>query len=76
VKRNALKFKEDNILCYRCVINASKAISHIPTVEEFSIDINTKVIEVIYKNNRISKQEIRDIINDSITSGKVKTILQ
>jgi copper chaperone CopZ len=76
VKRNTLKFKEDIILCHRCVINAVKALSQLPNVEEFSVDINTKIVQVVYKENKISKEAIRNAVNDSIINGKARLILQ
>ncbi|MEA5009052.1 heavy-metal-associated domain-containing protein [Clostridium tyrobutyricum] len=76
MKRNTLKFKEDIILCHRCVINAVKALSQLPNVEEFSVDINTKIVQVVYKENKISKEAIRNAVNDSIINGKARLILQ
>lgn len=74
--KTKLRFKEDKILCHRCVINVANALSRIPSVEKFSIDIDTKIIQVVYKGNKISKQIIRNIIYDSIVKGKLTTVMQ
>lgn len=75
MKRKTLKFREDIILCHRCVINAAKALSQIPNIKEFSVDINTKIVKVVYKENKISKEAIRNAVNYSIINGKVIEIL-
>jgi copper chaperone len=76
VKKHRLKFKQENILCQRCFINAVKALSCIPGIEEFSIDINTKIVKVVYSNNKIPKELIREAVNYSIVNGKIIRIFR
>lgn len=74
MRSHTVKFKQENILCHRCVINAVKTLSQIRDVQGFNVDIDTKIIQVIYEGNKMSKVAIKEAVNDSIISGKTKVI--
>jgi copper chaperone len=76
VKKHTVKFKQENILCHRCVINAAKALSQIKGVLGFNIDIDSKIVQVMYTGNKISKEIIKEVINDSIIGRKTKLALR
>lgn len=76
MKKHTVKFKQENILCHRCVINAAKALSQIKGVLGFDIDIDSKIVQVMYTGNRISKEIIKEVINDSIIGRKTKLVLR
>jgi len=74
MRNHTIKFKQENILCHRCVINAVKALSQIKYVQGFNVDIDSKIIQVIYEGNRMPKEIIREAVNYSIISGRTKLI--
>ncbi|PRR69761.1 heavy-metal-associated domain-containing protein [Clostridium thermopalmarium] len=76
MKKHTVKFKQENILCHRCVINAAKALSQIKGVLGFNIDIDSKIVQVMYIDNKISKEIIKEVINDSIIGRKTKLVLR
>ncbi|MFU0825428.1 heavy-metal-associated domain-containing protein [Clostridium sp.] len=76
MKKHTVKFKQENILCHRCVINAAKALSQIKGVLGFNIDIDSKIVQVMYTGNKISKEIIKEVINDSIIGRKTKLALR
>lgn len=75
MKKHTIKFKQENILCHRCVMNAAKALSQIENIEEFNVDIDSKIIQVTYKSDKISKEIIREVVNNFIISGRAKLVL-
>jgi len=74
MRKHTFKFKQENILCHRCVINAVKALSQIKDVQGFNLDIDSKVIQVMYEGDKMSKEMIREVVNEYIVSGKAKLI--
>lgn len=75
MKKHTIKFKQENILCHKCVINAAKALSQIENIREFNIDIDSKMIQVIYESDKISTEILKEVVNNSIISGKTRLIL-
>lgn len=75
MKKHTIKFKQENILCHKCVINAAKALSKIENIREFNVDIDSKMIQVIYESDKISTEILKEVVNNSIISGKTKLIL-
>ena len=75
MKKHTIKFKQENILCHKCIINAAKALSQIENILEFNIDIDSKMIQVIYESDKISTEILKEVVNNSIISGKIKLIL-
>lgn len=48
-----------------------KTLSSVEGLEEIHVDLESKKIKITYKDEKISKDEIKDIVNRSILSGKV-----
>lgn len=71
LKSYNLSFKQKNMLCHRCLMNVVKTLSFVEGLEEMYIDLESKKIKIIYRDENISKDEIKDIVNKSILSGKV-----
>lgn len=76
MKKHTIKFKQENILCYRCIANVAEALKQIKDIQEISIDIKSKIIKITYIGAKISKEIIKIIANDSIINGKTKLIPQ
>jgi copper chaperone CopZ len=47
-----------------------KSLSSVEGLEEIHVDLESKKIKIIYKDENISKDKIKDIVNRSILSGK------
>lgn len=48
-----------------------KSLSSVEGLEEIHVDLESKKIKITYKDENISKDKIKDIVNRSILSGKV-----
>lgn len=68
---HTVKLKQSNMLCNRCLTNVVKALSLIEGIQELNVNLDKKVVKITYENEKISKQLIQKIINDSIVHGKV-----
>jgi copper chaperone CopZ len=52
-------------------MNVVKTLSSVEGLEEIHVDLESKKIKITYKDEDISKDDIKDIVNKSILSGKV-----
>jgi copper chaperone len=75
MKSYVTKFKQENLLCHKCLTNVVKSLSELKGLEELNVDINSQKIKVVYKDKTISKDDIKYIVNESILSGKVVKIV-
>jgi copper chaperone CopZ len=48
-----------------------KTLNSVEGLEEIHVDLESKKIKITYKDENISKEEIKNIVNRSILSGKV-----
>lgn len=48
-----------------------KTLSSVEGIEKINVDLESKKIKITYKDEDISKDEIKDVVNKSILSGKV-----
>ncbi len=71
MKSYVTKFKEENMFCYRCLMNVVKSLSVLKSLQEINIDINTQKIKVVYGDKNISKEDIKNIVKESILRGKI-----
>ena len=70
MKSHTLKFKQDNMLCDKCLLNVVKSLSTLPNLEEISVSLETRRIKLTYNDSTISKEEMKNIVNQSILTGK------
>ncbi len=59
------------MLCHRCLMTVVKTLNSVEGLEEIHVDLESRKIKITYKDENISKDEIKDIVNRSILSGKV-----
>lgn len=52
-------------------MNVVKTLNSVEGLEEIHVDLESKKIKITYKDEDISKEDIKDIVNKSILSGKV-----
>ncbi|EKQ55791.1 MULTISPECIES: heavy-metal-associated domain-containing protein [unclassified Clostridium] len=71
MKSYSLSFKQKNMLCHRCLMTVVKTLNSVEGLEEIHVDLESRKIKITYKDENISKDEIKDIVNRSILSGKV-----
>jgi len=74
MKDHTVNFKQCNMLCDKCLINVAKYLSNIHGIEALEISLKSKKIKIIYNDNTISKKMIKDKVNETILTGKVKNI--
>lgn len=73
MKSYVIKFKQENMLCHKCLMNVVKSLSELKGLEEINVDLNSQRIKVVYRDKAISKEDIKYRVNESILTGKVIT---
>ena len=71
MKSYSLSFKQENMLCHRCLMNVVKTLSYFQGLVGVDVNLESKKIKVIYRGKEISRDDIKEIVNKSILSGKV-----
>jgi len=71
MKSYSLSFKQENMLCHRCLMNVVKTLSSLQGLLGVDVNLESKKIKVIYRDKEISRNNIKEIVNRSILSGKV-----
>lgn len=71
MKVHTVKLKQDNMLCNKCLTNVVNSISRIDGIKELNVSLDKKVIKIVYENEKVSKEVIQNIVNDSITHRKL-----
>lgn len=71
MKIYTVRLKQDNMLCRKCLLNVVKALSHVEGIKEFDVNLDKKSIKIEYDNEKLSRQIIQNIVNESIIKGKV-----
>lgn len=74
MKSYVTKFKQENMLCHKCLMNVVKSLSEIKGLEEINVDLNSQRIKVVYRDKAISKDDIKYRVNESILTGKAITM--
>jgi len=74
MKVHSVNFKQCNMLCDKCLINVAKCLSNLHGIEGLEISLESKKIKVMYNDETISKKMIKDKVNETILTGKVKNI--
>nr|WP_202117329.1 heavy-metal-associated domain-containing protein [Clostridium chromiireducens] len=62
------------MLCHRCLMNVVKTLSTVEGLEEVDVNLESKKIKITYKDEDISKDQIKECVNKSILSGKIVKI--
>ena len=70
MKSHTIKFKEENMLCHRCVMNVVKALSQIRGIEELKVDLETHYIMIRYNDKNVTKEMVTMLVQESIENGK------
>lgn len=71
MKSHSLSFKQDNMLCHRCLMNVVKTLSSLKCLVGIDVNLESKKIKVIYRGKERARDDIKEIVNKSILSGRV-----
>lgn len=74
MKYYTVNFKQYNMLCDKCLINVIKCLGNLHGIDGLDISLESKKIKIIYKDKTIYKKMIKDTVNETILTGKVKNI--
>ncbi|MBZ4646630.1 MAG: copper chaperone [Petroclostridium sp.] len=74
MKTHIVKLKQSNMLCHRCVLNVVKALSQIQGIQELSVNLEEKRIKIAYNDQNVSREMIKEIVDEAIIKGKVKKL--
>ena len=74
MKSYSVSFKQDNMLCDRCLINVVRTLSLLQGLEKIDVNLDSKKIKITYRDEHVSKDDIKYIVNKSILSGKIVEI--
>jgi len=70
IKIHAIKLKQVNMLCNKCLLNVVRGLSYIEGIEEMDVNFKNKTVKVTYENDKITKQKIKKIVSESVIKGK------
>ena len=59
------------MLCDRCLMNVVNSLNVLKNIEEMDVNLETKRIKLKYNDETLSKEDIRNIVEQSIIGGKV-----
>lgn len=74
MKSYIVSFKQHNMLCDRCLINVVRTLSLLQGLEKIDVNLDSKRIKITYRDEHVSKDDIKYIVNKSILSGKIVEI--
>jgi len=69
MKSHTIKLKQENMLCYRCLLNVVQGLSQLKSIQGFDVNLDRRSVKVIYSDSNISREEIQRIVNESIEKG-------
>lgn len=64
-KEKKVKFKCKGIGCTGCTNTITEAVKQLDGIKEVSADVKTKIVEVTFDSEIVSKKQIEKAINDS-----------
>jgi copper chaperone CopZ len=56
------------------VLNVVKALSQIQGIQELSVNLEEKRIKIAYNDQNVSREMIKEIVDEAIIKGKVKKL--
>lgn len=71
MKSFSLSFKQENMLCHRCLITVVRTLSSLEGLLSIDVRLESKKIKITYEDKSVSKDYIKYIVNQSILTGKV-----
>lgn len=64
-----VEFRQNNMYCNSCFINALNAILGIRGVQAMDIDMQSKTIRLQMENEAMGKRKIQALVSVALTSG-------
>lgn len=69
MKNHTVKMKNANMLCNKCVGNVLRALVRIEGIKELEIDLNAKLVKVVYDNESLTREMVTELVNNAIEKG-------
>jgi|GEM_PF-1900215 len=61
-----VKLKNTNMLCNKCVIHVLKALTGIQQVNELVVDLNKRLVKIVYDDEDITKEMVTRLVKNAI----------
>lgn len=61
-----VKLKQTNMLCNKCVLHVLQALTRLDEIQELEVDLDKKLIKIVYCDERITKEMITAMVNEAI----------
>lgn len=71
MNEHTVKLNQVNMLCHKCVSNVVKGLFNIKGIKEFDVNLKQKKVKIIYKNDKLSREKLQNIVNELITKGRL-----
>lgn len=65
-----IEFRQSNMYCNTCFINAVSALAEVKGVREMDVDMQSKTIRLQVDNEAMGRKKIRELVNRAITDGR------
>jgi copper chaperone CopZ len=69
-----IEFRQNNMYCNVCFINAVTALAGIDGVRELDVDKASKTIRLQMDNAAMGRKKIQELVNRAITGGRPPTL--
>lgn len=66
LNKHFIKFKQTNMLCSKCVMHVLKVLTKIEEIQELEVDLDKKLIKVVFNNESIAKESLMTMVNNAI----------
>ena len=63
---HVIKLKQTNMLCSKCVLHVLQVLTRIEEIQELKVDLNKKLVKIIFNNEGITKEMLSEIVNNAI----------
>lgn len=63
------EFHQENMYCNMCLVNVVGVLSHLNDITEYDVDLNRKLIRVVFSDNAPRKKKLAALINQALTRG-------
>lgn len=66
MNNHTVKLKQTNMLCNKCVMHVLQALTRLDEIRELEVDLDKKLVRVVYSDERITQEMITEMVNKAI----------
>lgn len=62
------------MLCNKCVLHVLHALTKLDEIHELEVDLEKKLVRIVYNDEKVSKDMIAEIVNNAIEARVPKKL--